>query len=74
MPLNCLKLGQFGIVKKVCASDQIKRRLLDMGLIEGTKVECMMKSPLGNPIAYGIRGTVIAIRNEDCKEIMVELV
>lgn len=49
----------------------IKRRLLDIGLICGTEVECVGKSPCGDPKAYNIRGAIIAIRNEDCEEIPI---
>ena len=35
--------------------------------------ECIMKSPLGDPIAYMIKGATIAIRNEDSSKIFVSL-
>ena len=41
-------------------------------LIKGTKVECVQKSPAGDPIAYLIRGAVIALRSEDSSQIYVE--
>ncbi len=43
----------------------IRRRLLDLGMIPGTRVECLQKSPAGDPAAYLIRGAVIALRCED---------
>jgi ferrous iron transport protein A len=49
-----------------------RRRLLDLGLIPGTEVTAVMKSPLGNPIAYEIRGSLIALRREDASKIMVK--
>ena len=42
------------------------------GIIEGTKVECILISPGKNPKAYMIKGAVIAIRNEDAKFIKIE--
>lgn len=68
-----MKIGDIGIIERLEANKNIKRRLLELGIIEGTKVECVLKSPLGNPIAYLIRGTLIAIRKEDCNKIMVML-
>ena len=50
----------------------IRRRLLDIGLVEGTDVSCLQKSPAGDPVAYLIRGAVIAIRSEDSSQIVVE--
>ena len=51
----------------------IRRRLKDIGLIEGTRVECVLKSPLGDPSAYRVRGAVVAIRKEDAEKILVEV-
>jgi ferrous iron transport protein A len=52
----------------------MRRRLLDMGLIEGTRVECLQKSPAGDPVAYFVRGAVIALRSEDSAGIWVEAI
>jgi ferrous iron transport protein A len=49
----------------------MRRRLLDIGLIEDTDVECVGRSPSGDPTAFLIRGAVIAIRSEDCKNILI---
>ena len=49
----------------------MRRRLQDIGLIEGTDVECLQKSPAGDPVAYYIRGAVIALRSEDSQNILV---
>lgn len=49
----------------------MRRRLLDIGLVTDTVVECVGKSPGGNPAAYWIRGAVIAIRAEDGAKILV---
>ena len=48
------------------------QRLLDIGVINGTNVECVLKSPSNDPKAYLIRGAVIAIRNEDAKFIDID--
>ena len=51
----------------------ILRRLLDIGVISGTRVKCVLKSPLGDPTAYLIRGAVMALRKEDCLDVMVKV-
>mgnify|MGYP004539085541 CR=1 FL=1 len=43
----------------------MRKRLMDIGLIKGTEVECVGESPLGDPRAYLIRDAVIAIRRTD---------
>ncbi len=63
--------GQTGRVKDVVSSGSIRRRLLDIGLVKDTLVECVGKSPAGDPKAYLIRGAVIAIRQEDGKNIII---
>ena len=50
----------------------MRRRLLDIGLIGETDIECIGKSPSGDPKAFLIRGAVIAIRSEDCKDILIK--
>jgi ferrous iron transport protein A len=70
--LNELETGMRALIYKVKTSGNIKQRFLDIGLIENTLVECVGKSPSGNPKAFLIRGAVIAIRSEDCNEIYVK--
>ena len=66
--LNQLKPGEEAVVTSISGEN---RRLRDLGLIEGTKVKCVLKSPLGDPAAYKIRGAVVAIRREDAAYIKV---
>ena len=49
----------------------MRRRLLDIGLIENTEVTCVGRSHGGDPAAFLIRGAVIALRRADCKKILV---
>ena len=69
--LNDIKPGQRAHAKELTACGSIRRRLLDIGLVEDTEVECLGQSPLGDPCAYLIRGAVIAIRSEDCRGILI---
>ena len=48
--------------------------MLDLGLIHNTVVKPLIKSPAGDPIAYEIRGAIIALRSEEASQILVELV
>lgn len=50
----------------------LKQRFEDLGISQGTEILCVMKSPLGDPVAYLIRGALIAIRKEDASNILVE--
>ena len=70
--LNNLNIGDRCKIKDINISGNMYRRLLDIGLIEGTEVECVGMSPTGDPKAYYIRGAIIAIRNENTKNIKVK--
>ncbi|NLM75682.1 MAG: ferrous iron transport protein A [Clostridiaceae bacterium] len=72
VPLNYLPLGKKGRVKKLVSDGIVRRRMLDLGLIDGTEVEAIQKSPSGDPVAYFIRGAVIALRSEEASKIIVE--
>lgn len=67
--LQELEIGQYGTVHRLHTAGDMRRRLLDIGLIENTVVECIGKSPAGDPLAFLIRGAVIAIRREDCRTV-----
>lgn len=69
--LTRLKEGQTGNVIALLATGSMRRRLLDLGLIEGTQIQCVHKSPFGDPTAYMIRGAAIALRYEDAKDILI---
>lgn len=71
--LSELVPGQRGKVMKVLHRGPMGRRLMDMGLIEGTWVECVGVSPFGDPLAFLVKGAVIALRNEDSRWIPVEV-
>jgi ferrous iron transport protein A len=70
--LNLLPLGKKAKVKVLTSDGTIRRRMLDLGLISDTEVEALQKSPSGDPIAYHIRGAVIALRSEEASKILVE--
>ena len=71
--LNELNPGETAVVKELKTMGSIRRRLLDIGLVKDTKIECVGKSPAGDPAAFLIRGAVIAIRSEDMKDIVVRI-
>lgn len=72
IPLNFLPLGKKAKVRLLISEGTIRRRMLDLGLISDTEVEALQKSPSGDPVAYHIRGAVIALRSEEASKILVE--
>lgn len=69
--LNNLAVGEQGEVLSLAAHGQERRRMLDLGLIPGTVVAALHRAPQGDPVAYFIRGTVIALRAEDAAKILI---
>lgn len=69
--LSSLKVGQKAKVTSLLSEGSMRRRLQDIGLIEGTEVECIQKSPAGDPVAYLIRGALIALRSEDSAMVLI---
>ena len=53
------------------AGHGVRRRLLDLGLAPGTELRCVGSSPAGDPRAYRVRGSVIALRQKDAAAVRV---
>ena len=66
-----IRPGERATVCALTNEGSMRRRLADIGLIENTEVECLGRSPMGDPSAYLIRGAVIAIRAEDGRRILL---
>ncbi len=69
--LHRLLPGQMGVIQEVQGSGLSRRRILDLGMVPGTLVEVMRRSPLGDPVAYQVRGTIIALRQDEASQISV---
>lgn len=72
LSLAGLKPGQQGLVISLTANGLTRRRMLDLGLVPGTLVESLRRSPAGDPTAYRIRGAVIALRAEEGNQIVIK--
>lgn len=70
--LNKISKGEKAKVIDIAAKSDTKRRMMDLGIIKGTVIEKLYTSPSGSPSAYLIRGTVIALRDEEAQSIIVE--
>lgn len=73
MTLDDLNLNCTAKIKNLNCTGNIRRRLLDLGLISGTHITPILISPSGDPRAFQVRGSVIAIRKEDSRQIEVSI-
>ncbi|NLG92477.1 MAG: ferrous iron transport protein A [Clostridiales bacterium] len=69
--LDRLPIGTRASVTSIRSDGALRRRMLDLGVISGTEIEPLYTSPSGNPVAYLIRGAVIALRSDVSSKIMV---
>lgn len=71
--LSSLKAGETGVILGISKESrgENRRRLLDMGFVRGTEVTATNISPMGDPIAYTVRETLIALRNEQAQYILI---
>lgn len=69
--LDLLPIGKVAEIVSLKSKGIQRRRMLDLGLVNGAYIKALQKSPSLDPTAYLIKGTVIALRKEDAKNILV---
>ena len=70
--LAALRPGETGSITALHNTGSIRQRLQDLGLVEGTRVECVGSSPGGGMSAYRVRGAVIALRRTDSEKVLLQ--
>ena len=71
MTLDKLEIGKTAVIRKVNGEGALRCRLLDMGLIPGTKVMIRKVAPMGDPIELHLRGYELTLRAEDARKIEI---
>jgi len=72
LTLNQLQVGEKGKIVRIIPDCRIRRRLMDMGVIPGTRVTVEKLAPLGDPMDIRIRGYHLSLRKEEAATIAVE--
>lgn len=74
-PLTRLREGETAIVHSISPASKgyARRRLMDLGFVSMSEVKIDLRSPMGNPTAYLIRGASIALRDDQAHNIIVRL-
>ncbi|HBW38783.1 FeoA family protein [Desulfosporosinus sp. BICA1-9] len=70
-PLADLSPGSVCEIVSLELSGLLRRRILDLGIVPGTLIRCIRRGPSGDPTAYLVRETLIALRREDTAQIFV---
>ena len=70
-PLRDVQVGQSCTVVRLTGTGAIKRRIMDMGLVKGTRVTIHKVAPLGDPIEVTVRGYELSLRKDEAQVIEV---
>ena len=73
MTLVELTLGQDAYVIRVDGERNLRRRLLELGLLPNTSVRLLHVAPLGDPLSLRVRNTTLSIRKAEAQQIQVKL-
>ncbi len=70
--LSDLPEGSSAVIASLLAGRSSLTRLRELGLVPGTKVRILRRAPLGEPIEISVRGSTLAMRNQDAAHISIE--
>lgn len=75
MNLSELPVGAHATINGIDAhcEKEVHQRFLDLGFVKGAKITVHNISPLGDPVAYTIYNTIISLRKEDAKWVLISL-
>ena len=65
MKLSDLKTGETGVIVKVLGHGGFRKRIIEMGFIQGKQVEVLLNAPLRDPVKYKIMGYEVSLRHSE---------
>ena len=71
MNLSELKTGEKAVIVRVHGHGSFRKRLIEMGFIQGKEVRVILNAPLRDPIEYEIIGYKLSLRREEARQIEV---
>ncbi|MCX7807711.1 MAG: ferrous iron transport protein A [Deltaproteobacteria bacterium] len=73
LTLEALEEGEEGIVTAISAPKPLRVRLLELGLLPGTRVRLLRRAPLGDPIEIEVRRTRLSLRKSDAARVFISI-
>ncbi len=70
-PLSSLDVGHSGEIMDVRGDGQMEIRLLEMGLVPGTRIMVVKRAPLGDPLELRVRGYHVSLRRAEAATVLV---
>lgn len=71
--LNQLRAGDGGVVVRVSGSGPVKRRIIDMGIVAGSRIYVQKYAPLSDPIEIKVKKFNLALRKAEAAMIEVQI-
>lgn len=71
--LDRLASGESACVARLTGTGAMRSRLCDLGFTENSRVTCLFSSAFGDPKAYRIRDTVVALRSVDTRTVLCRM-
>lgn len=71
--LDQLTPGQKARVKRVGGQGAVRRRLMDMGVVNGVEIELIKAAPMGDPLQYRLRGYYLSLRKTEAQAVEIDL-
>lgn len=71
LTLKDLRPGEKGKVVEVKGKGNLRKRLLDMGMVPGTELQLEKVAPLGDPVDILIKGYHLSLRKDEAKDILI---
>ncbi len=72
-PLTSVAVGTTATVVEIKVAPENRPRLMEMGLLVGTKVELVRFAPLGDPVEIKVRGYNLTLRKSEAERILVKM-
>ncbi|UTC61803.1 ferrous iron transport protein A [Treponema sp. OMZ 792] len=72
MTLDELEQGKKGIIEDLEISGMTLQRLISLGFTPGAEVSVVRKAPLLDPFDISICGSLVAVRKDEAKKIIVK--
>ncbi len=74
MGLDNIKSGQKALITKVNAQGKLLHKLLDMGFVNGTRIEVIREAPLFDPMELKIQNYLVSLRKSEAGLIEVQAI
>ena len=72
MTLGDAKVGSTVVVTKIEGDSAYKRRIMDMGITQGSELYIRKVAPLGDPVEITVRGYELSVRKDDAQCVQVK--